>query len=265
MKVHTKLIKVFGALLIAVMIFAALPAGEVQAATVSMCASGCDYSTIQAAVTGASAGDTINVSAGTYAENVVVDKQLSIIGAGSGVGGTVVTTPGSIDSKVGVFQITGSGAAGTPLLLQDLRVEPVGQAGISVGRFTEATGQSVAYLTLDNVNVIGTNTNPSTEQERGLYVDLTQHWIILLSPIWHLISSCCRWYFQKDVSADASTVSNVQVTNSTFNHNNHKGLYAEKLTDATFTGCTFDQNGYDASVLPSYFQAWSAGVHIAKS
>ena len=173
-----------------------------------------------------------------------------------------MTTPTGFDTKVGVFQITGSGADGSPLLLQDLRIEPVGQAGISVGRFTEATGTSVDYLSLDNVHVIGTNANPSTEQERGLYVDNTStldHLVIVDSAFNNLTYG---WYFQKEVSADNSTVSNVQVTNTTFNHNNHKGIYVEKLEDATFSGCTFDQNGFDASVLPSYFQAWSAGVDI---
>ncbi|MBG0786730.1 MAG: hypothetical protein H0S79_16665 [Anaerolineaceae bacterium] len=218
-----------------------------------------EFDTIQEAVDNVAEGGTVHVAAGTYAENVVVDKPVSIIGAGSS---SIVTSPVSFDSKVGIFQITGSGLVGSPILLQDLQIEPVGQAGISVGRFTEATGTHVSYLSLENVAVIGTNNNPSTEQERGLYVDLTStldHLVINNSAFNNLTYG---WYFQKQVSADASTVSNVQVTNTSFNHNNHKGIYAEKLSDATFTNCVVSENGYDVSILPSYFAPWSAGVDI---
>lgn len=41
------------------------------AATYTVCASGCDYTTIQGAVNVAVAGDTVSVGAGTYAESVV--------------------------------------------------------------------------------------------------------------------------------------------------------------------------------------------------
>ena len=218
-----------------------------------------EFDTIQEAIKNVAEGGTVHVAAGTYVENVVVDKPVSVIGAGSS---TIVTSPASFDTKVGIFQITGSGSAVSPILLQDLQIEPVGQAGISVGRFTESTGTHVSYLTLENVAAIGTNTNPSTEQERGLYVDNT-------STLDHLVVNNCAfdnltygWYFQKAVSADASTVSNVQVTNTSFNHNNHKGIYVEKLEDATFTGIVVDGNGYDASILPDYFYKWSAGVDV---
>jgi len=227
-----------------------------------------DQPTIQAAIDAAAAGDVIQIAAGTYAENFNVTKQLSLVGAGSGadpLSNTVITqTPaGAGDTRIGVAQLSASGAStAAPILLQDLRLEPVGMAGISVGRFTEATGQTVAYVTLDNVHVVGTNTNPSTEQERGLYVDLTSTLSYLDVVDCAFDDLTYGWYFQKEVSADASTVQYVTVAGTTFNHNNHKGLYAEKLADATFTGCTFDANGYDSSILPSYFAPWSCGVDV---
>lgn len=212
-------------------------------------------------------GSTVNVLPGIYAENVLVDKYVVITGAGSGdtADDTIVTSPApaTVDYKVGVFQIAASGlSAAEPIVLQNMRVQPNGQAGVSIGRFTEATGVTVDYLTLNNLWVIGTNNNAQTEQERGLYVDLTStlnHLTVTDSAFNNLAYG---WYIQKQVSADASTVSNVVVTNTVFNHNNLKGLYAEKLTDATFTDCTIDQNGFDATGLPSYFIPWMSGVDI---
>ncbi len=210
-------------------------------------------------------GTTIHIDAGTYNENITVNKHLTFIGAGSGTNGTIITqdSSGAGDSHVGVVQITASGISDTdPILFQDLRIEPVSLAGFSIGRFTAATGTDVSYIKLDNVHVIGTNTNPSTEQERGLYVDLTSSLSYLTIVDSAFNNLTYGWYTQKQVSADTSTVSHVSVTNTEFNHNNHKGVYAEKLSDTTFTGCTVNENGFDSSALPSYFAPWSAGIDV---
>lgn len=208
----------------------------------------------------------IKLLEGTFLENVALNKPVIIIGSGSGNDpdlDSIVTSPLTFDSKVGVFQVSASGLSeSNPILLQDLRVEPRGQAGISIGRFTESTGQTVRYLTLDNIQVNGSNVNPSTEQERGLYVDLTST-VESLNVIDSSFDNLTYgWYFQKAVSAETSTVSNVFVSNTTFNHNNHKGIYVEKLTDATFDGITVSQNGFSADGMPTYFVPWMSGVDI---
>ena len=94
---------------------------------------------------------------------MLVDKYVVITGAGSSdtADDTIVTSPATVDYKVGVFQIAASGlSSAEPIVLQNMRVQPNGQAGVSIGRFTEATGVTVDYLTLDNLWVIGTTTMP---------------------------------------------------------------------------------------------------------
>lgn len=63
---------------------------EMLAVLVVDAGGGGDFTTIQAAVTAADAGDKIKVRAGTYAENVVVDKELTIKGA---FGNTAIVDP----------------------------------------------------------------------------------------------------------------------------------------------------------------------------
>jgi hypothetical protein len=72
--------------------------------TLNVC-SGCTYTTVQAAVNAATAGDTIVVAAGTYAESVSVDKSLTIQGAQAG--NDARTRSGS-ESTVSSFHVTAS-------------------------------------------------------------------------------------------------------------------------------------------------------------
>jgi parallel beta-helix repeat protein len=63
-----------------------------------------NYDTIQEAVDNATAGDTIRVAAGTYTENVVVNKSLNIIG--DGIGSTIIKPANA--SVYYVFNVTAS-------------------------------------------------------------------------------------------------------------------------------------------------------------
>ena len=68
MKTKLRKMSIFiSALLFLAMAFGlAMPLQLARAASITVCALGCDYTTIQDAVTASVAGDTINVAAGTY-------------------------------------------------------------------------------------------------------------------------------------------------------------------------------------------------------
>ncbi len=69
--------------------------GGAGAATLTVCSSGCTYTSIQAAISTASTGDVIEVQSGTYYENVDVNKQLILRGIDNGGGKPVVDANGA--------------------------------------------------------------------------------------------------------------------------------------------------------------------------
>jgi len=87
---------------------AGLLAMNVNAATINVPG---DYTTIQDAIDNANDGDTIVVSGGAYQENIVVDKEVSIIGTGTpvidGMGGIAINITANNVTITG-FNITNS-------------------------------------------------------------------------------------------------------------------------------------------------------------
>ncbi len=113
-----------------------------------VCASGCEYTTIQAALTAADPGSTVRVCAGTYtiprSVDLKIERNLTIIGAGSGDGGVIIAGDGS--PRPAIVQVA-SGA----VELRDLAVtggEGVGGGGIAI--LSGATLTLTRVLVADN-------------------------------------------------------------------------------------------------------------------
>jgi pectin methylesterase-like acyl-CoA thioesterase len=80
-----------GALILALLLFnlALSPASHTHAANLTVCASGCNYTSISAAVAAAIAGDTISVTDAIHTEKyITIDRNLTI--QGRGIDATIV-------------------------------------------------------------------------------------------------------------------------------------------------------------------------------
>ena len=84
---------------------------QTAAAATLQVGTGQTYSTIQAAVTAATAGDTIQVAAGTYTEQILVAKDVTINGANAGIAaGNKPGTRGAETIVDGGFIVSAAGA-----------------------------------------------------------------------------------------------------------------------------------------------------------
>lgn len=212
------------------------------------------FDSIQSAIDSAVAPDTVYIGTGTFAQNVTISHDVDLIGLGSGddpLNSTILTGDGSSSA---IVTLTGSGTSQSdPLILQDLRITPDGVYGVNV------PSGSISNLLLDNVHVVGASSS-SIENEVGLKV-ATYAGIDGLTVVDSAFDqNDYGWYIAKhgDWGPGGSNVTNVVVENTSFSGNAYKGLYTEKLSDATFTDIVVDFNG-----LVDFWNAkWNGGFDI---
>jgi len=197
----------------------ALMAGPASAATttVSVCSTGCDFTTISAAVSAASAGDTIDVQGGTYTESVAVSKPLTIRATTPGT--TVVPGPGYND-------------AGFRLQADDVTIQ-----GFTIGdrsAMSQTVGIDVASTSgariLDDIIV---------NNQRG----------VSLAGASDTLVSDTRFSDNNGSGPDnnaglwGDAVTGITVQNSTFLGHTNTAINLAGSSHITITGSRFDDNG----------------------
>ncbi len=213
-------------------------------------------STIQRGIDAASAGNVVNVEAGTFTENVTVNKQITLTGAGSGntAGDTIVTAAVSGNP---IITITGSGADATDRLL----VENLRATGGADGVYFNS---AVAHVTLDNVAAVSNTSYGIEVHNSAALSDLDLNAVSATNEMIGLrVSSqgtvnglvITNSHFDSDTQEGLYTTvdtgrtdnqngfTNVQISNTTFSNDSLKGIYLEKVDNATFTNVQVVNSG----------------------
>jgi len=190
--------------------------GTATAATLTVGSSGCDYTTIQAAVDDAAEGDTIFVWNGSYTENVNVDKRLTLRGEGANV--VTVTAANSGDN---VFEVTAD--------------------HVNISWFT-ATGEGYEkggiYLgSADNCNIYENN---CSNNYYGIHMSSSSNNTLANN------NASNNYY---GIYVDYS--SNNTLTGNTASSNNYYGIYVDYSSNNTLTGNTASSNNYYGICLHS--------------
>ncbi|MBU6335873.1 MAG: hypothetical protein KGS47_15910, partial [Chloroflexi bacterium] len=215
---------------------------------------GSSYTTIAQGIAAASAGDVVRVLPGTYSENLTVTKALTLQGAGSATdptantllapaSGTALTISAS-DVTVDKLRIVGasntavsnvgiySNSVISNLTLSNLVVTNHGY-GITIHNNAVISG-----LVMANVSAVANQIGlRSATSGAANTVTISNSAFDNNDYGWMINATSARTTNQNDFQ-------NVTVSNTTFNNNRFKGLYAEKLHNATFTDITVDGSGY---------------------
>lgn len=201
----------------------------VAKAQITIVETGITYPTITAAITAATAGQTIEVSAGTYTETFTLNKAITLKGPNYGVHGTGVRVGEAIFSncKITVRQGTVDG----------FRFEKSDQAGYSGDGPVSVGGTGLA--TVRNNIFVSTTSGSGNNNYAGIEVQMGTGNKIIDRNFFTRGSGLKQWRAGMWVN---STVAGFQITNNTFDNLNtglnmdytHPGILVE--------GNTFNSN-----------------------
>jgi|GEM_PF-1571113 len=192
------------------------------------------FNKIQDGVNAVASGGTVNISSGTYTENITINKRLEIEGSGSGdtINDTIIT---SSLASTPVVTITTSGTSDSErLVLSNIRVEGTGDN--SEGIRISGSGSYITFSNVASVNNKSHGVNvPGSSNNVGYGLKITD----------------CVFSNNGSVgfrTGSAAKISELTITNTHADHNYSAGLYfTGPLTGLNISGGTFDDNHGDSN------------------
>ncbi len=117
---------------------------------------------IQTAINQATAGDTILVAAGTYTENLVINKRLALLGGGDGSGDPAARAPrthvATLQGSPSTPTINFNGVAASDSVIDGFTITG-GMSGIDSGTYPRPNRLTIANNIIENNGIITTSRN----------------------------------------------------------------------------------------------------------
>lgn len=210
---------------------------------------------VQRGVDAASPGWTEHIQAGTYQDNVIVNKAVTITGEGSGN-----TKVNSVTANGNIFTIAANG-----ITVKNLQAEgtPVSGSSATRGFYINSAANNITIdsvlaslhqmaIYADNAAVIDTMNVMHSELAacgNGFHVEAqaqVKHLVVdgnkIHDNLYGMSSTA-----NSAVSNNETGLEYVTIVNNSFVNNANKGLYFEKLNHAMISGDTLSNNGTVAS------------------
>jgi hypothetical protein len=198
---------------------------------------GTGYATIQAAITAATAGDTIKVAAGTYNENVNINKSLTLQGAQAGVAVAGRTFNSATESTVGaVTDGSGTLTVNAPnVTIDGFSLTDVRTAFSAEAIDVKNPGNN-ALITNNLIDTVSTADTSGNGTAQGIYLENGPDGVqILANSINNVHSNRSAKGILVGANGDSDAATNAVIENNTITNitSDIKGGYGISFGDAT--------------------------------